>query len=258
MICFIPRLTCLNNFCMWRVKCVIYIRITRNKITLFFECLINYHTYSLCITIFINSLFRQKWWPAAAAIHRMPRPQRWRLTCNWPASPPESLRSPERRRRPEIQPSRSGNRKRRWWGSRRRSPDPDPWRNLCNESLSIPKSFRRQLSRPISVPTSKNWFFESAFKLFLSIWVFDEYATIRWCGYRCYVRLDILRQLESKKRTSTSMKSCDLWLGFSSTWKQQLSKIKLVEEKKEKDWVRLMLTSTKAFFLLKLKLSLTS
>ncbi len=77
--------------------------------------------------------------------------------------------------------------------------------------------------------------------IMITIWDFE--------GYRCYVRLDILRQLESKKRTSTSMKSCDVWLGFSSTWKQQLSKIKLVKEKKEKDWVRLMLTPTKAFFL---------
>ena len=38
-----------------------------------------------------------------------------------------------------------------------------------------------------------------------------------------------------KKSCATTFKSCDLRLGFSSTWKQQLSKIKLVEEKKEKD-----------------------
>ncbi len=37
--------------------------------------------------------------------------------------------------------------------------------------------------------------------------------------------------------TSTKVntfKSCDLRLGFSSTWEQQLSKIKLVEEEKKK------------------------
>jgi hypothetical protein len=55
-------------------------------------------------------------------------------------------------------------------------------------------------------------------------------SNVHFNGYRCYVRLDILRQLESKKRTSTSMKSCDVRLGFSSTWKQQLLKIKLVED----------------------------
>ena len=54
-------------------------------------------------------------------------------------------------------------------------------------------------------------------------------------GSRCYVRLDFLRQFKLKKSCSTTFKSCDLRLGFSSTWEQQLSKIKLVEEKKEKD-----------------------
>jgi hypothetical protein len=51
-------------------------------------------------------------------------------------------------------------------------------------------------------------------------------------GSRCYVRLDNLRQLESKKRNSTSMKSCDVWLGLSSMWKEQLSSMELVEVKK--------------------------
>ncbi len=54
-------------------------------------------------------------------------------------------------------------------------------------------------------------------------------------GSRCYIQLDILQQLELKKRTLTTFKSCDLRLGFSSTWKQQLSNIKLVKEIKEKD-----------------------
>ena len=38
-----------------------------------------------------------------------------------------------------------------------------------------------------------------------------------------------------RKELRRPFKSCDLRLGFSSTWEQQLSKIKLVEEKKEKD-----------------------
>ena len=100
---------------------------------------------------------------------------------------------------------------------------------------------------PLSLFVSFSLFFNSWFYSVISF-NFPLFLS-KLLGYRCYVRLDILRQLESKKRTSTSMKSCDLRLGFSLTWKQQLSKIKLVEEKKEKDWVRLMLTLTKAFFL---------
>ncbi len=81
-------------------------------------------------------------------------------------------------------------------------------------------------------------------------------------GCRCYVRLDFVRQFKSKKSCSTTFKSCDVRLGFSSTWKQQLSNIKLVELNQENNYVQLMLILTKAFFLsfflLKLKLSLTS
>jgi hypothetical protein len=81
-------------------------------------------------------------------------------------------------------------------------------------------------------------------------------------GSRCYVRLDFVRQFKLKKSCSTTFKSCDVRLGFSLTWKQQLSNIKLVELNQENNYVRLMLISTKAFFLsfflLKLKLSLTS
>ncbi len=66
---------------------------------------------------------------------------------------------------------------------------------------------------------------------------------------RCYVRLDFVRQFKSKKSCLTTFKSCDVWLGFSSTWKQQLSNIKLVELNQENNYVRFMLISTKAFFL---------
>jgi hypothetical protein len=49
------------------------------------------------------------------------------------------------------------------------------------------------------------------------------------------LRSTVLRQFKSKKSSSTTFNSCDLRLGFSLTWEQQLSKIKLVEEKKKKD-----------------------
>ncbi len=68
-------------------------------------------------------------------------------------------------------------------------------------------------------------------------------------GSRCYVRLDFVRQFKSKKSCLTTFKSCDVRLGFSLTWKQQLSNIKLVELNEENNYVRLMLILTKAFFL---------
>ena len=49
--------------------------------------------------------------------------------------------------------------------------------------------------------------------------------------------------IQIEEKLFDTFKSCDLRLGFSSTWEQQLSKIKLVEEKKKKI-DRLMLTST--------------
>ncbi len=87
---------------------------------------------------------------------------------------------------------------------------------------------------------------------------------IEWLteGSRCYIRLDFVRQFKLKKSCLTTFKSCDVRLGFSLTWKQQLSNIKLVKLNQENNYVRLMLILTKAFFLsfflLKLKSSLTS
>ncbi len=41
--------------------------------------------------------------------------------------------------------------------------------------------------------------------------------------------VEFVRQLKSKKSCLTTLKSWDVRLGLSSTWKQQLSNIKLVE-----------------------------
>ncbi len=95
--------------------------------------------------------------------------------------------------------------------------------------------------------------------------IFDFSSKLNYLSYfesRCYVQLDFVRQFKSKKSCSTTFKSCDVRLGFSSMWKQQLSNIKFVKLNQENNYVRLMLISTKAcflsFFLLKLKSSLTS
>ncbi len=42
--------------------------------------------------------------------------------------------------------------------------------------------------------------------------------------------------IQIEEKLFDTFKSCDLRLGFSSTWEQQLSKIKLVEEKKKIDF----------------------
>jgi hypothetical protein len=58
----------------------------------------------------------------------------------------------------------------------------------------------------------------------------------------------LFRQFKSKKSCLTTFKSCDVRLRFSSTWKQQLSNIKLVELNQENNYVRLMFCSTNSYF----------
>jgi hypothetical protein len=145
-------------------------------------------------------------------------------------------KSSRRRRRPTCgRRGRSGRSER----SLRRWPQTGSWTNHIWKIVLKSKLLFSNLkvdvtNRHFDKPYLKNSFKIKSYLVWkLTLQLHKPYLktslNLKLFGYRWYVRLDFVRQFKLKKSFLTSTESWDILLGLYSTWKQQLSNIKLVK-----------------------------